>query len=54
MGVGTGGGGPQVLYRRAGGTLVPIRPRAVFREACNTWNRDRNTKYVNRVFANKL
>jgi hypothetical protein len=40
MGVGTGGGGPQVLYRRPGGTLVPIGPGAVFREACNTWNRD--------------
>ncbi len=40
MGVGTGGGGPQVLYRRPGGTLVPIESRAMFKEACNIWNRD--------------
>jgi len=40
MRVGTGGGGPQVLYRRPGGTLVPIGSRAVLREACNIWNRN--------------
>ncbi len=36
MGVEIGGEGPQVLYRRPRGTLVPIGPRAMFREACNT------------------
>jgi len=40
MGVETGGEEPQVLYRRPEGTLVPIESRAMFREACNTWNRD--------------
>ena len=49
MGVGTGGGGPQMLYRRVGGTLVPIRSRAMFREAYNTWNRDTILSLKNRI-----
>ncbi len=36
MEVETGGEGPQVLYRQLEGTLVPMGPRAVFREAWAT------------------
>jgi len=35
MGVGTGGGEPQMLYRQPEETLVPIESRAIFREVCN-------------------
>lgn len=47
MEIGTGGGGPQMLYS-PGGTLVPIGSSTVFREACNTWNRDSTPSLKNR------